>query len=309
MKRIKSNKKNIINVVNNTIGIISGFFGIVEYITSNTIIKSLFLVFASIYIGFLIYKVASYIKNYIDAKQEYIERTIEVGKYLHKFEHNIRDDMGFGDEEISNRDFFINLCKSICNDTQSVIASLLDDDKVSVSIKKIITDEFVDTNYLEWQVETIARCSKSDPKRDRDSSPKYISENSYLEIIVSPDYVDTVFVSQNLINITTDFIKFYNKQYTNSTKNYLKYYKSTIVVPIRIEASKIGAELAGTLPNNLQYYVIGFLCIDSLKTYDDSQLFYAAEEFSKTIADSIYKLFEKNIIAVLNKEARGWNTL
>lgn len=303
MKKKKLNKDTAIKWLNNTVGIISGIFGIIEFVSSNVIIKSLFLIFAFIYIGFLIYKIARYAKRYLDATQEYIDRITEVGKYLHNCEHNIRDNMGFRDEDISNRFFFLNLCKSICNDTQSVIASLLDDDKVSVSIKRIITDEFIDTNYLEWQVETIARCSKSDSKRDHDKSPKYISENSYLEIIVSPDYVDTVFVSPNLTNIANDFIKEYNKQYTNSTKNYLKYYKSTIVVPIRIEASKICSEL-GTLPSSLQYYVIGFLCIDSLRTYDDSQLFYAAAEFSKTIADSIYKLFEKNIIAVINKGVR-----
>ena len=90
--------------------------------------------------------------------------------------------------------------------------------------------------------------------------------------------------------------KHYKRRYENTNVNYLNSYKSTIVVPIRIETEKLY-----DIKNKNKYNVIGFLCVDSLST---DAFLSKQEKFNCNIV----KAFANNIYVLLGQYAHYLKT-
>lgn len=88
-----------------------------------------------------------------------------------------------------------------------------------------------------------------------------------------------------------EYLKKDNKCYCNSTKNFEKFYRGTIVVPIRIARSKLYY-----ISEDKGYDIIGFLCVDSL--YTDA---FRNNDTDKENNINIVKSFAAEIYIILNK--------
>ena len=81
------------------------------------------------------------------------------------------------------------------------------------------------------------------------------------------------------------------KKYRNTTEDYEKYYKGTIVVPIRVNKSHLYY-----VSENSGYDIVGFLCVDSLSTNA-----FRNAELDKDNNTNIVKSFAAEIYIILNK--------
>lgn len=115
-------------------------------------------------------------------------------------------------------------------------------------------------------IKTFVRSSSTDSKRNENDNnrlePIYIKDNTDFYSILSPNSTNkkSYFYQRNLVQYAKDAEK-NGDSYNNSTKNWERYYKSTIVVPISIANKRLFFN-----SRNDCYDVIGFLCIDSLST-------------------------------------------
>lgn len=222
---------------------------------------------------------------------------------IHTFLHNIRDYCG--DYSKCEDQMLEQICVNTCSYIENIFTSLWQNNKVSVCIKKIVTDNIMNNNFEEWGVATIARSAGT--KQDRYqlySETPLISENSDFKIIISPKYKDSVFSCLDLTKVDEEFIDKYGEKYKNSTLNYLDKYKSTIVAPIRIKINKANPIIKPICNKDHQYHLVGFLCIDTEDIFKgDSILFNSGIELAKGFADALYKLFENNIIIHKERES------
>ena len=79
------------------------------------------------------------------------------------------------------------------------------------------------------------------------------------------------------------------KEYKNSTSQYWKYYRGTVVAPIRIAKKRLYYD-----ESDLGFDVIGFLCIDTLSTNvfrEKDKIFYT--KIVKSFAADMYVIFNK----------------
>lgn len=115
-------------------------------------------------------------------------------------------------------------------------------------------------------IKTFVRSTSTDSKRnendDNNSDPIFIKDNTDFYSILSPNSTNkkSYFYQRNLIKYAEDAEK-NGDSYNNSTKNWERYYKSTIVVPISTANKRLFFNSRKDC-----YDVIGFLCIDSLST-------------------------------------------
>lgn len=210
---------------------------------------------------------------------------------------------------ISSEKDIMDQCKNICNYLAEFYKHLfyryLDGNDVSVCIKIIKTDNVYDEDYLNWEMETIARSVSTTQSRNNiDRKPVKISGNTDFQIILSKDYEDELFSFPDMSNIYDDFLKTYKIEYRNSRQDFYNYYRSTIVVPIKIDGRFASNELSAFM-NNLdsRSLVLGFLCIDSMKVFaseQEQEIFKIGTEFAKSMADSLYIFFEKALISFLS---------
>lgn len=135
---------------------------------------------------------------------------------------------------------------------------------ISACIKYI--DSVGEIDREKATIKTFVRSSSTDPKRnendDNFSGPIFVKENTDFYSILSPNSTNrkSYFYQRNLIQYAKDAEK-NGDSYNNSTKNWERYYKSTIVVPISIANKRLFFNSRKDC-----YDVIGFLCIDSLST-------------------------------------------
>ncbi len=81
------------------------------------------------------------------------------------------------------------------------------------------------------------------------------------------------------------------KVYRNTTEHFEKYYRGTIVAPIRIKRSRLYY-----LNDSAGYDIIGFLCVDSLSVNA-----FRNKRDEKNDYSNIVKAFAAEIYIVLNK--------
>ncbi len=282
-------------------------------------IVPLFIAFASLLIFFYISvslqknkeKKSEIEETRVNIRQEYEKIMSNLCSSLHSYEHNVRDLICLRIAETDNAQAFYTSCSQVCNLALEAYNHLWNNKyTTSVCIKRIINTE--NTAVEDWQLETIARSANTDTKRlnneNASTQPITVKGNTDFNIILNPSTKDTLFACTDLEKINESFKEVYKDLentgincYINTTKNYIDYYRSTIVVPIRIAISKTKA--MANFDNKATHHVVGFLCIDNKEPFiDGDDLFTAGGEMAKVFADSIYKLFEDNI--VYNKQLK-----
>lgn len=103
------------------------------------------------------------------------------------------------------------------------------------------------------------------------------------------DITNSFFYQGNLSRYDKDLRKV-GKKYQNSTEDYEKYYKGTIVAPIKVKKSRLYY-----INGNDGEDIVGFLCVDS-----PSNNAFRNTEFDKEINTNIVKSFAAEIYVVLN---------
>ena len=181
--------------------------------------------------------------------------------------------------------FLTNTLDSLCS-----IFNILTRQEVSACIK--IIEPSNNLEYLTAKVKTFCRSKNSDSRRfqyDNDSTRNetIICKNTDFNSIVQPGKTVSCFYKRDL--------EAYQKQhqdtddeYLNSNPEWKKYYKATIVVPIRI-ANKRNANVE----SQDSYTILGFLCIDSLSTH-------AFEESQEKYYTRIVKAYAALLYSVLD---------
>lgn len=135
---------------------------------------------------------------------------------------------------------------------------------ISACIKYIDSVGIIDREKA--TIKTFVRSSSTDSKRNENDNnclePIFVKENTDFYSILSPNSTNkkSYFYQRNLIQYAKDAEK-HGDSYNNSTKNWERYYKSTIVIPISIANKRLFFNSRKDC-----YDVIGFLCIDSLST-------------------------------------------
>lgn len=311
----KNRLKKIWKTVDSKLATISSIITIVMvFIGETTIFKYIFLGIVMVYIGSLgIYVIrsifnTSYAKMQLEC--EYFRRHRNVAADLHKFFHNLTNITSSINtlnilkyEDIVDK--YQNLCNFLAEFYNSLFWEYLGDNKISVCIKLIQTEMIFDENYMRWSMETIARSASTDQKRSNiDDKPVKISENTDFQVILSDQYQDELFAICDMRNIEDDFLTTYSMKYKNSRgDDFLNYYQSTIVLPIKTDYKYVAEELRVKNGQGKGSFVLGFLCIDSMKAFEteeEKKIFSIGVEYTKSFADALYPLFEKILISCKN---------
>lgn len=115
-------------------------------------------------------------------------------------------------------------------------------------------------------IKTFVRSSNTDSKRsendNNNTKPIYVKDNTDFYSILSPNSSNkkSYFYQRNLVQYAKD-AKEKGDSYNNSTMNWERFYKATIVFPISIANKRLFFNTQSHC-----YDVVGFLCIDSLST-------------------------------------------
>jgi hypothetical protein len=267
------------------IGIIALFFAsVVSYIILGCLV---------LYTCFITLFIATRYKN------KFNYRLKEIGKLQHDFSHEYRYHIAKMSMHVFDtgdaKKIFDMIAKAICDDIHRFFKTILKTD-VSVCIKSIVTETLMNNDINTWKVTTLARnteCANS--RSQNDDTPALVSENTDFQTILAEESgQEDWFAIPNLEKHIAAGRKGggTGEVFKNSTPNYIEKYKSVIVVPIRIKSEYVSTSIS--IPDSKRHHhVIGFLCIDSLTTFDDKiMLFEAAIHFLKAFGDSIYTLFE-----------------
>lgn len=304
------------NIVNSSIATIASIVTIIAlFFDLNPIIRYIAQGIIIIYVlGMLTYIIRSILKlNNAKAalEKDYLSRNQRIAEKLHTFYHTLRDDVSSMDmKKISSYNDVIDKCKNVCNcisDFYNVLFSeYLDDYTVSVCIKSVKPDTKFDEDYNNWLMETIARSTTTSQDRSSiDKQPVKISENTDFQVILSEKYRDELLSFSDMTNITNDFLVTYEMPYRNSTRgsDFLNYYQSTIIVPIKISGRYIANDLKEKIHNpDNKDLILGFLCIDSMKafkTMEEIHIFTLGVEYAKQFGDALYILCEKILLSCL----------
>ena len=172
----------------------------------------------------------------------------------------------------------------------------------AICIKEIITPEIYNSDPSTWSTQTIARvCDNLVDRENLDNTPQQIVSNtSFYESVVknlSP------WTSRNLIKTQTTYHEAHN-DYLNPDTRFLEFYRSTIVVPIKQQESEVSQVIKelddANCCENIHY--LGFLCIDSLETFDDNDKnFEILIIFATIFAQLFYPFFEEYLVNKIQK--------
>ena len=122
-----------------------------------------------------------------------------------------------------------------------------------------------------------------------------IKKNTDFKVIVM-DHLP-FFYQENLLKYA-EMLRKTGQKYENSNEDWMQYYRSTIVVPIRI-ANKRNAQVI----QNDEYTIVGFLCVDSMSTlaFEDGQRKYYVD-IMKSFAAILYVVFNLYRRCIENKK-------
>lgn len=314
-KRVSTTIQRLWKKVDSKIAALSSIVTIVMvFIGENKIFKYILCGIILLYLGSLgIYVVRSIFNTsyaQIQLEREYSRRNRNVAARLHKFFHNLTNITASVStlnilkyEDIVDK--YQNLCDYLAEFYKSLFNEYLGENTVSVCIKLVQTEMIFDENYMAWSMETIARSASTMQTRSSiDTKPVKISENTDFQVILSDKYKDELFAICDMRNIEEDFLRTYNMRYENSRgDDFLEYYQSTIVLPIKTDGKYISEELKSKKVQGKRSIILGFLCIDSMKAFEteeEKNIFSVGVEYTKSFADALYPLFEKVLISCKN---------
>lgn len=224
------------------------------------------------------------------------KKNTDIAESMHQFFHDLRLKIFKMQKDIDkykNHELFYTMikdvCTKLCEDISSFIKAKTGKD-FSVCIKMINSDAVVTLSRSGKDMRTR---NELDEIRQNNNSPVLIKDNTAFSSILNENAFTgqkAVFACSNLymLKILGRFNK--NKIYKNSTPNFLKYYKSTIVVPIRI-SNKYNVFNHNHYKKN-NNIVIGFLCIDYKKPISKA-LKNELVGYIKGFGDSLFILFKQ----------------
>ena len=192
--------------------------------------------------------------------------------------------------ELTNetRTFLINALDYLCEILHSDTGQ-----KVCACIKLIENTGNVVTNIDKNKATVITFCRSKNTDLGRLSNDE--KENSSIKIKDNTDF-DCILNGQSYFYVSD--LQRYDKKlrqsnnlYRNTTENYEKYYKGTIVAPIRIKKEHLHYT-----KEEKGYDIVGFLCVDSLSTsaFRESEHYeYAYSHIVKSFAAEMYIILNK----------------
>lgn len=144
-------------------------------------------------------------------------------------------------------------------------------------------------------VSTICRSKESDPARGEavHDVPARIKENTdFADILFRRDYHKSYFYVRDLEQYDEQLKSVNNGiGYQNTRLNWRQYYRGTIVMPVRIESSRLFFMADRTANNE---HILAFLCFDSLSTdvFTENRERYIVD-LVRGAADSIYLILNQ----------------
>lgn len=195
----------------------------------------------------------------------------------------------------------------LTKDTQNFLEEALDylcdimekntGQKISACVKLIEnTGSVTDIDKESATVITFCRSRSSDKNRKANDENRnksiYIKDNTDFYDILdkNSETTNSYFYQTDLLQYDKDLRKI-GKKYKNTTENFEKYYRGTIVAPIRISKRRLHY-----LQDKQGYDIIGFLCIDSPSVNAFRNTAVDRENYS-----NIVKSFAAEIYIILNK--------
>lgn len=220
-----------------------------------------------------------------------------INKHYRILTRDFRDKINMLERDYKNHELTVRLLTEIVTDfMQNTINSLAETfsvmtcEKVCGCIKVIKGfDSFEEIEYKDAEVITYVRSGNTVEERKGRETGVKISENTDFREIVSDDRLtnNSFFYIENLLEYAAA-LKERGKHYDNTTKNWEKYYRSTIVVPIRIDSDLLFYK------KTEGYDILGFLCVDSMSDgifTDEMKECYV--DVIKTYAAIMYIMFSK----------------
>lgn len=242
---------------------------------------------------------------------------------IHLFHHEVRNEI-FDMRKLNkekptmNHITYYNYVKGICYKLCEHIHEYLKNNygkEFSVCIKMIDSNSLKTSgNIDDAKVYTLCRAGKEYEKREEYEKKNYLPDNSlasdhiYVNVKGNTDFytilsndkkniATTAFACSNLrmLYILSKILK--NVNYENTTPKFWKYYKSTIVVPIRIEKKHLSKSFEVSISGD-GYQTIAFLCIDHKKPISKA-LKEEIAGYMKGFGDAFYGLLHE--VAIMDR--------
>lgn len=268
---------------------------ILYYKNSNSPVALLFIITLSIISLILLIKLFK-LKMIADLRLK------EFPEAFHAFTHKLRNEFYLlqhthdHKNEIFNHEYLIENLRSVGRNSSDILAKILTDStgyNISVSIKYFPImqniankNNFEITNDLESvYIKTLCSSSNSNHTRIDDCFFKLSENTSFYKIMVEHA---SHFAATNLIELNDQSKKCNGRPYQSTISNWQNFYKSEIVVPIRIEGKYLSNRRADI------YDLLGFICVDSQSTsaFRVNEIYYYVE-LIKAFSDVLYKYFDR----------------
>lgn len=269
--------------------------------------------------GKIIHKMQSEHENKLKEMQciHLRERSIFSQKYyqlLHDYRNVINDmEYSYKKNKLTETELTVLVTHFLENALDYLVDTLkeMTGHEISGCVKAIIGGNCNRISYEDAKVNTFVRSHNTNPARksldQQDEEGVLVRENTdFLEIVAEDrSKNDSVFYQPNLKEYAEQ-LKSIGKVYKNSTPCWDKYYIGTIVAPIRIASKRLfylnnnqkNVRRRKNKNNNSVYYILGFLCVDSLSEeaftleQKDNYTFivksYAAEMFNILSKNQFY---------------------
>lgn len=234
------------------------------------------------------------------------------GEQVHSFHHNIRIELfkmrlrNFNDPPTNPEDFYTSvhsICEGLCDKIHSFLKEKTGKE-FSVCIKILKPGQAMGDTSKENEMYTYTICRSGNDRDTRIAAATHrandavnerdvlipIKDNTAFYDLMSNEQnedakMPTIFACSNLFMLWV-LNKILNKPpYKNPNKNFMKYYLSTIVVPIRIPAGI----LLDRINQDSKYITMGFLCIDRRWPISKA-LINELAGYSKSFADALFNL-------------------
>ncbi len=249
----------------------------------------------------------------MNIETQFLEKEKNAGNYTHKFFHALRDWTNYLDNnETATKETFKDKAKDLCNLVDDFYSDFLDDDTINVCIKLFDLESTKELDYRKWKTYTFVRSNSSDTNREEyDKQLVEISKNTDYEIILSDDPQFQgiyCFVSENLNKTKDNFVEKYNKEFVCYNPKHK--YQSKIIVPIRIRSDYVSKKYSFS-SGEFSHHIIGFLCIDSERNYDNVlsdyrySTFNLSVNYAKSFADSLYHFFDSYLIKEISSPPKN----
>lgn len=249
---------------------------------------ALYLVILTIYIAKRYFSIKTFKDNLIF--QSYNDSK-EIYESLLEFSDDIVDKtLKVQKNKTMESDHFKDIIKNICSIIRRTVKKTTGED-FSVCIKSFSQTELMETDYLNMSTITLARDSDSFVKRSvNDNEKQKIADNTSFTNLLKEGAL--LWACPNLKSIDPQLVA--GATYKNPDGEYRKYYNSTVVVPIRTKIENVCQTiLEYSNTNNAKYHYLGFLCVDSMQTFQEDQI-----EFNKlcnllvALGPALYPLLE-----------------